>query len=847
NLVFSTPQVILQIVSPEKSDIYQLFYDTGKNFNETESVIQMVDKGDGIKDVIFGLPVSLGQVKSIRIDPGSQPTLIKIKSIKLTSDGKEYHWNATEILQNFRPAMYIDNFSEKEGLLYISSTGTDPVFISTFDFNIFSRSLKDLTIVEGLLSLMVAAGVAIIILFSRNWNFTRLVASTSSFFANRLTHLVTLAIIVSIILGSAIRLYKIDQQSLWSDELRSVGIATLVGKENNTFENKHMFEVDERDSFWTHEATEPHPPLYDYLLKQWTSYFGASDLSVRLPSAIFGIVLLLWTFLALRKIIPPETQFYYVFLLSFSFGLVEYSQEARNYMLSCLLSGILMVEFTKDFLYYTQHGKYQALSITTLSVIVLLSYSHYFGIPLVVIFGLIYGINFIKNKQFLEILKLFLAICCILPWLYLAKMSWLLSVAPRDFSVIAFYFQLWSTMMEFLFPKFGILVIVFLTFVLWANSHNLNQCYAEDKTDGLSRSLHRLALLNITIALLFILILSVILKNSPVFNQRYLIFIFPNMMFFLAVLITCIKVKPFLKIPFLLGSVALSLSMSLKDYYLPHKEQYREASRFIADNYTNQDLIVSTWSPNRLYYLHYLRQFLGKQVGNRLLSVNDPTQAVQFCVNQSPNLSPGNKIFTFYHGTHAGVITPLTMLPSCQKYLKLREERDFWGIGVKVFEKVTISQGATSDDPVKQLKYIMFHSYPYQEISAYPVKETSENGQSVLMVHAPGELRFAVKSGRHLLTCEFGILSDAYPQTNMPTTDGVEFSASLLENGQETTLFKRFLNPVQVATDRGIQPCGELAFEVKTQGDLVLRTHPGPANNRNYDWSFWTAVQIGEK
>jgi len=467
NLVSSTPQVVLQIVSPEKSDMYQLFYDTGKDFNETESVIQMVDKGDGIKDVIFGLPVSLGQVKSIRIDPGSQPTLIKIKSIKLTSAGKEYHWNATEILQNFRPAMYIDNFSEKEGLLYLNSTDRDPAFISSFNFNIFSRSLTDLTIVEGLLSLMVAAGVAIIILFSRNWNLTRLVASTSSFFANRLTHLATLAIIVSIILGSAIRLYKIDQQSLWSDELMSVGVATIVGKENNHLENKRFYEVDEKDSFWTWEATQPHPPLYDYLLKQWTSYFEASDLSVRLPSAIFGIVLLLWSFLALRKTIPLETQFYYVFLLSFSFGLVEYSQEARNYMLSCLLSGILMVEFTKDFLYYTQHRKYPPLSITTLSAMALLSYSHYYGVLLVVIFGLLYEINFIRDKQWLEILKLSLAICCILPWLYLAKMSWLFSVAPRDLSVMAFYFQLWNSMMEFLFPKLGMLVIIFLTFVLW--------------------------------------------------------------------------------------------------------------------------------------------------------------------------------------------------------------------------------------------------------------------------------------------------------------------------------------------------------------------------------------------
>jgi hypothetical protein len=60
NLVFSTPQVTLQLMSPEKSDMYQLFYDTGKGFNETESVRYAVDKGEGIKDVIFGLPVPLG-------------------------------------------------------------------------------------------------------------------------------------------------------------------------------------------------------------------------------------------------------------------------------------------------------------------------------------------------------------------------------------------------------------------------------------------------------------------------------------------------------------------------------------------------------------------------------------------------------------------------------------------------------------------------------------------------------------------------------------------------------------------------------------------------------------------
>ncbi len=171
SLVPSTPQVVLQVVSPEKSDMYQLFYDTGKDFNETESVKHAVDKGDNIKDVIFGLPVSLSQVKSIRIDPGSQPALIKIKSIQLISDGKEYHWNAAEILQNFRPVMDIGNSYAKDGLLHINSTGRDPAFVSNFDFNIFSQTsyltinLTKLSGIEGLSYLMVA-GILIVILLS---------------------------------------------------------------------------------------------------------------------------------------------------------------------------------------------------------------------------------------------------------------------------------------------------------------------------------------------------------------------------------------------------------------------------------------------------------------------------------------------------------------------------------------------------------------------------------------------------------------------------------------------------------------------------------------------------------
>ena len=152
------------------------------------------------------------------------------------------------------------------------------------------------------------------------------------------------------------------------------------------------------------------------------------------------------------------------------------------------------------------------------------------------------------------------------------------------------------------------------------------------------------------------------------------------------------------------------------------------------------------------------------------------------------------------------------------------------------------------DDMVKQNLqtgfYPMFHSIPYQVSS--PSHQTSEEGQSVLMVHAPGEMRFRVHPGKHTLTGQFGILKGAYNVgDDLPPTDGVEFSAVIREtNGRELLLFKRFLNPLLREADRGLQTITTAPFVTETEAELVLHTHPGAANNSRYDWSFWEAIKI---
>jgi hypothetical protein len=124
------------------------------------------------------------------------------------------------------------------------------------------------------------------------------------------------------------------------------------------------------------------------------------------------------------------------------------------------------------------------------------------------------------------------------------------------------------------------------------------------------------------------------------------------------------------------------------------------------------------------------------------------------------------------------------------------------------------------------------------------VENKSETGQEVFMVHAPGEMHFHLEPGSHKLTCEFGILAGAYDTTRNPyPTDGVESNGNLVENEQETLLFKRLSQLLQLAGDRSIQT-SEIAFTVTTSDDLVLRTYPGTANNIASDWSFWRAVRI---
>ena len=137
---------------------------------------------------------------------------------------------------------------------------------------------------------------------------------------------------------------------------------------------------------------------------------------------------------------------------------------------------------------------------------------------------------------------------------------------------------------------------------------------------------------------------------------------------------------------------------------------------------------------------------------------------------------------------------------------------------------------------------VSYDIMPYSISEPYDIN--NENNEAVLMVHAPGTVKFTIPAGEHVLTGKFGLLKHTYNNTSHPT-DGVEFRAVLItSNNQKVTLFNRFLNPKSNAADRGIQKIPATVFTVESEAELILYTGAGKQGRTENDHAFWKKIQF---
>lgn len=139
--------------------------------------------------------------------------------------------------------------------------------------------------------------------------------------------------------------------------------------------------------------------------------------------------------------------------------------------------------------------------------------------------------------------------------------------------------------------------------------------------------------------------------------------------------------------------------------------------------------------------------------------------------------------------------------------------------------------------------FTMFKSCPVAYQSQTGFSGAMIDGKGVAVMHAPSQMIFEVPPGARTISGQFGFVEATY--TNGGNTNGAWFLVYWSDGTKRVDLFSRFMNPVQVPADRGLQ---DFTASLKgiAGGRLYLETTPGPYNDYSWDWTGWTGITIAK-
>ncbi|OGM23373.1 hypothetical protein A2691_04740 [Candidatus Woesebacteria bacterium RIFCSPHIGHO2_01_FULL_39_23] len=168
-------------------------------------------------------------------------------------------------------------------------------------------------------------------------------------------------------LSLCLRLVVIDQ-SLWLDE----AIGAIAARDFSYSKILREFML-----------SDNHPPLYYLFLKTWASLFGFSEVSLRMPSVLFGVGTIYLVY-KISKSLKIENWKLVIIMLATSPLHIYYSQEARMYSMAAF--------FATSAIYFLVRQKWVFFSSSIL-VLAFTDYMPWFMFPVFPIYG------FVKHKS----------------------------------------------------------------------------------------------------------------------------------------------------------------------------------------------------------------------------------------------------------------------------------------------------------------------------------------------------------------------------------------------------------------------------------------------------------------
>lgn len=385
-----------------------------------------------------------------------------------------------------------------------------------------------------------------------------------------------LSIVILILAGAVLRLWHLDYQSLWLDEMHTMLFCDPAIGWNE---------------YWKIIGADVHPPLHYTLLKILFSTIAYTSIVARMVSAIAGIISIWTIFLLAREIKNNQLGLIAAFLTTINYYTISFSQEARNYMLAFLL-------VTLSFLYLIRLLKTLKLkhSIWYGVYTLLLLYCHYYAVFVIcaqIVIGIIFFLNEEKENK-ITFIKRFLLSAAIVavgfsPWIpFLSsvtavKSTWIST--PSQYFMVE-YFNEYFGNSDLLKPVLAICLLLYVFSIATVA-----------KTD--EKAKQNPLLLSFIICSLWILISYMLpyfrsLTALPMLYGRYTMVVLPAFIICIAYGIIAIKhqaVRTIMLVAILTLSIA-DIGFS-KDYYNSiSKSQFREMVDYVCANYQPNEPVI---------------------------------------------------------------------------------------------------------------------------------------------------------------------------------------------------------------------------------------------------------------
>jgi uncharacterized membrane protein len=386
----------------------------------------------------------------------------------------------------------------------------------------------------------------------------------------------------AVIFGSALRVFRLDWQSLWLDEIHTLGPA--------------LHATSLSDAFWNYINLAPTPPLYYLFMVTWTDLFGFSEIALRLPSALVGIATIGVFWWGLRHVFDRPTSAVATILMALSWPALFYSQEVRGYaavLLFTTLAAGLALRILKDY-----DSSSRKLWILLLGASLLAAMTHPLGF-IICGFQLLYlfVVAVIRRRW---VVRSFatgaIVLGAFLVWMSvnLSKIDWVLEGTLFSRPDIWFFVDIGAFLFHHPVPAL-LTAIIPLGIGALAYFHKLRAAIV------------RRALEDPVIFLPFMLaapfaFVFLVSQFEPFLYTRYFIVFLPYIYLFFAVVLMSRQWQNTVVPVALVFALAMAAEYwILRDYYVIEKPQTRDLARYVLTEIGENTVIVTGCNPHPIF------------------------------------------------------------------------------------------------------------------------------------------------------------------------------------------------------------------------------------------------------